>query len=57
VRVHGELGRRILDQLRGGSDVLPVVHDRKWPQYSRLVLPCDFDSKPVQELPREILSP
>lgn len=57
VRVHGELGRRILDQLRGGSDVLPVVHDRKWPQYSRLVLPCDFEAQPAHQLPREILSP
>ena len=57
VRVHGELGRRIMEHLQGSTDVLPVVHDRKWPQYSRLVLPTDFEAQPATPLPREILSP
>lgn len=43
VRVHGDLGTR-LRQPRRGPDIepLPVLHDRRQPQHSRLLLPADF---------------
>lgn len=43
VRVHGELGARLLRQLRSARfESMPVLHDRRLPQWNRLMLPQDF---------------
>lgn len=43
VRVHSELGARLLRQLHTGwFEPMPVLHDRRLPQWSRLLLPGDF---------------
>lgn len=42
VRVHGALGRRLLARGPGAAEPLPVLHDRQFPQHSRLLLPQDF---------------
>jgi hypothetical protein len=42
-RAHGELGRRLLVQAENGAfEELPVLHDRRLPQWNRLLLPTDF---------------
>lgn len=50
VRAHSALGQRLLTMMRHGSyDRVPVLHDRRSPQHSRLVLPDDFspDKHPI----------
>lgn len=43
VRRHGELGTRLLEQSESGRyEELPVLHDRRLPQWNRMVLPQDF---------------
>ncbi len=43
VRQHSELGRRLLHQLHTGwFEPMPVLHDRRLPQWSRMLLPLDF---------------
>lgn len=43
VRVHGDLGVRLLQrQAPTGIEPLPVLHDRRQPNQSRLLLPQDF---------------
>jgi len=43
VREHSELGRRLLHQLHTGwFEPMPVLHDRRLPQWSRMLLPLDF---------------
>lgn len=43
VRVHGELGARLLQgPLAGSVEPLPVLHDRLQPNHSRMLLPQDF---------------
>jgi hypothetical protein len=48
VRVHGELGTRLLaaDPLLG-VEPLPVLHDRRMPNQSRVLLPQDFLPEPT----------
>ncbi len=47
VRRHGELGQR-LERLHasGRREALPVLHDRRLPQWNRLLLPSDFFATP-----------
>ncbi len=50
VRAHSALGQRLLTMLRHGThEKVPVLHDRRFPQHSRLVLPDDFspDARPI----------
>lgn len=43
VRAHGALGRRLLQHTRGGATLrVPLLHDRRFPQWHRLVLPEAF---------------
>lgn len=43
VRRRGELGQRLAKAMAGGTDEpLPVLHDRRMPQWNRLLLPHDF---------------
>jgi hypothetical protein len=43
VRVHGELGARLERQMHTGwLEPMPVLHDRRLPQWNRMVLPQDF---------------
>lgn len=43
VRQHSELGQRLLHQLHTGwFEPLPVLHDRRLPQWNRMLLPLDF---------------
>ena len=43
VRVHGDLGARLLAQLRREQyEDMPVLHDRRLPQWNRMLLPQDF---------------
>ena len=53
VRARGELGQRLI--LRGPQrdDALPVLHDRRLPQWNRLLLPGDFlhTTPPKPEVP------
>lgn len=43
VRAHGALGARLVRQMRSGNlEPMPVLHDRRLPQWSRLILPSDF---------------
>lgn len=43
VRVHGALGARLLAQLRREQyEDMPVLHDRRLPQWNRMLLPQDF---------------
>lgn len=47
VRRHGALGRRLYQVLEKGTDEpLPVLHDRRLPQWNRLLLPDDFLANP-----------
>jgi hypothetical protein len=53
VRLHGPLGMRLLEQLQSGRyEEMPVLHDRRLPQWNRLVLPQDFLPTAAAELPR-----
>lgn len=55
VRVHGELGARLrAAHPELGVEPLPVLHDRRQPQHSRLLLPQDF--LPESEGSRDALS-
>ncbi len=48
VRAHGQLGARLARQMANGDfEPMPVLHDRRLPQWSRLVLPGDFLSSPA----------
>lgn len=50
VRAHSPLGQRLRTMLRHGRyDKVPVLHDRRFPQQCRLVLPEDFspDRRPI----------
>jgi hypothetical protein len=43
VRVHSELGERLeRQQTSGWFEPMPVLHDRRLPQWSRILLPADF---------------
>ncbi len=43
VRRHGELGARLLEQSESGRyEEMPVLHDRRLPQWNRMLLPQDF---------------
>lgn len=43
VRAHGELGTRLLQQLQANCyEEMPVLHDRRLPQWNRMLLPADF---------------
>ncbi|MCA8951279.1 MAG: hypothetical protein KDE27_17360 [Planctomycetes bacterium] len=43
VRTHSELGARVLHQMHTGwFDPLPVLHDRRFPQFNRMLLARDF---------------
>lgn len=45
VRAHSPLGQRLLTMMRHSRfDRVPVLHDRRFPQHCRLVLPEDFGS-------------
>jgi hypothetical protein len=47
VRAHGELGARLTDQAeRAAFEEMPVLHDRRLPQWSRMLLPQDFLPQP-----------
>lgn len=57
VRVHGELGARLLAQLASGKlEPMPVLHDRRLPQWNRMVLPLDFLAEPLapSSLPHDV---
>ncbi len=55
VRVHGDLGARLLRPDRElGVEPLPVLHDRRQPDQSRLLLPQDF--LPATTYPNDALS-
>jgi hypothetical protein len=57
VRVHGELGARLIAQVQSGKlEPMPVLHDRRLPQWNRMVLPLDFLTDPaaVAELPHDV---
>ena len=54
VRAHGALGRRLANwQATDRSEALPVLHDRRFPHWNRLLLPQDFlkTSQPTAEDP------
>lgn len=43
VRAHGELGARLLRMMDAGRyEELPVLHDRRFPHWNRMLLPQDF---------------
>ena len=43
VRVHGELGARLVQQMQTGLlQSMPVLHDRRLPHWNRMLLPQDF---------------
>lgn len=51
VRAHGELGRRLLAQLRDGCyEEMPVLHDRTLPHWNRMLLPADFWPQPPLDI-------
>lgn len=48
VRRHGELGVRLQQQLETGTfEQMPVLHDRRLPQWNRMVVPGDFAPAPI----------
>ena len=58
VRTHGDLGLRLHRQLRAKRlESMPVLHDRRLPQWNRLLVPQDFlpvlpgRPQPVNDLP------
>jgi len=43
VRVHSRLGQRLMTQRQAGHfESMPVLHDRRFPQWSRMLVPQDF---------------
>jgi hypothetical protein len=47
VRAHGELGARLLRQAEATAfEEMPVLHDRRLPQWNRMLLPQDFLPSP-----------
>ena len=48
VRAHSPLGARLRRIAQGANERIPVLHDRRFPRFCRLVLPDDFmpDSHP-----------
>ncbi len=47
VRAHGELGARLLQQQAARAfEEMPVLHDRRLPQWNRILLPHDFLPQP-----------
>jgi hypothetical protein len=47
VRAHGELGARLLQQQAARAfEEMPVLHDRRLPQWNRMLLPHDFLPQP-----------
>jgi len=43
VRLHGQLGTRLVRQMHTGwLEPMPVLHDRRTPQWNRMLLPRDF---------------
>jgi len=58
VRVNGALGRRLAQHVadpRGAPPTLPVLHDRRFPQWNRLLLPQDFLPSPIEPMTLEPL--
>lgn len=56
VRLHSPLGQRLLQLLgRTGKERVPVLHDRRFPQHCRLVLPEDFGPDLDRVDPRQLL--
>lgn len=56
VRLHSPLGRRLVERQPGnGKDKLPVLHDRRFPQHCRLVLPEDFGPDLDRVDPRKLV--
>lgn len=50
VRIRGALGARLLQQLRAERfEALPVLHDRRVPQWNRVILPADFLVHPMHD--------
>jgi len=50
VRLRGALGERLLRQLRAERfEAMPVLHDRRVPQWNRLILPADFLVQPMHD--------
>ncbi|MCC7396532.1 MAG: hypothetical protein IT455_05640 [Planctomycetes bacterium] len=51
VRSHGALGARLAQADAGGRpEALPVLHDRRFPQRCRLLLPTDYLPSPVRDV-------
>jgi hypothetical protein len=47
VRAHGALGARLLQQANANAfEEMPVLHDRRLPQWNRMLLPQDFLPQP-----------
>jgi hypothetical protein len=44
VRLHSALGQRLAAASAVGTERLPVLHHRRWPRFSRLALPDDFEA-------------
>jgi hypothetical protein len=44
VRAHGALGQRLANWRGDGALLMPVLHDRRFPQWSRLAVATDFAS-------------
>jgi hypothetical protein len=59
VRAHGELGARLLQQMQQNRyEEMPVLHDRRLPQWNRMLLPQDFlpaDAAPRPDLPADTI--
>tara|TARA_R110002072_G_scaffold243682_4_gene402837 strand:- start:8739 stop:9590 length:852 start_codon:yes stop_codon:yes gene_type:complete len=51
VRARGALGRRLKDwTVKSRDEALPVLHDRRFPQWNRLLLPEDFLHTPLTRI-------
>jgi len=54
VRRHGQLGARLLEQMASGRyEEMPVLYDRRQPNWNRMLLPQDF----LRPAPIELASP
>jgi hypothetical protein len=54
VRRHGELGARLLEQMASGRyEEMPVLYDRRQPNWNRMLLPQDF----LRTAPIELAAP
>lgn len=51
------LGQRLRHRERGQRLLLPVLHSRRWPQFSRLALPGDFAPLSPSAAPQETMRP